>query len=285
MDRRSPGVADAVSAPGGEDAVRRPRPASGAVGRGADARGPRAAAGAGADAAGAGAERAGAPGERERLPLRERKKRRTHQTIARVALELFDAQGFRATTIAQIADAADVSPRTVSTYFPAKEDLVFPDADAALAGLATALRSRLPGEYAVDALRRWIADEFVPGDAASRDVERVRRRVIDSDEALRAYEHRIMDRAAQLLRAEIARDLGTSADDVAAQLAGAAAVAALGAISAAHAARSEPDEPAASRDAALALLDQAIAFLRGGIAELRAHRGEGAGGRPSGAGG
>ncbi len=57
--------------------------------------------------------------------LRERKKAKTRDTIVRVALGLFAEQGYGQTTIAQIAEGADVSPRTVSTYFPAKEDIVF----------------------------------------------------------------------------------------------------------------------------------------------------------------
>ena len=61
--------------------------------------------------------------------LRERKRVRTRITIARAALELFDRQGFQETTIPQIAEAADVSPRTVSAYFPHKEELAFPDTD------------------------------------------------------------------------------------------------------------------------------------------------------------
>jgi AcrR family transcriptional regulator len=78
------------------------------------------------------------------LGLRERKKQRTRETIARAALALFDAQGFRATTIAEIAEAADVAPRTVSAYFPAKEDLVFPDQDEICASLERRLTERRP---------------------------------------------------------------------------------------------------------------------------------------------
>src|ERR671916_1465318 len=87
--------------------------------------------------------------------LRERKRRRTRQTIARAALEIFDRQGFQETTIPQIAEAADVSPRTVSAYFPHKEDLVFPDGDEAIGQLVARLREREPGESAVDALLDW----------------------------------------------------------------------------------------------------------------------------------
>ena len=204
--------------------------------------------------------------------LRERKKRRTRETIARVALELFAAQGYRATTIAQIAEAADVSPRTVSTYFPAKEDLLFAPGNALLDQLVERLRSRPPDTYAVDALRDWIAawlDELAEPDL--RTCEQSRRRVIDSDESLRAYELRLMERVERHLRAEIARDLGVAPDDVAARLAAAAALSALDTV---RTTCDAADDPAAARAVALAKVDQAIAFLRGGIAALRDHRHE-----------
>lgn len=207
--------------------------------------------------------------------LRERKKRRTYETIARVALDLFEAQGFRATTIAQIAEAADVSPRTVSAYFPAKEDLVFPHSADAMERLEERLRDRAPGEYAVDALRSWIGELFDDlGDKHEHARERTRRGVIESDENLRAYERRQMERAERLLGDAIARDLGTTPDDVAAQLASAAAIGAMAAIGRVHEEQDMVEDPCAHRDAALALVDQAIVFLRGGVSELRAHRGE-----------
>lgn len=207
--------------------------------------------------------------------LRERKKQRTYETIARVALELFHAQGFRATTIAQIAEAADVSPRTVSAYYPAKEDLLFPHSATAMEGLEARLRERAPGEYAVDALRAWIGELFEElGDRHEHERERIRRLVIESEETLRAHEKRQMDRAERMLGDAIARDLGTTADDVAAQLASAAAVGALSAIGRIHEQQGSPDDWEIHRDEALALVDQAIVFLRGGISELRAYRGE-----------
>ncbi len=56
--------------------------------------------------------------------LRERKKQQTRLRIIEVALDLCDAQGFDATTIEQIANAADVSPRTINRYFDSKEAIV-----------------------------------------------------------------------------------------------------------------------------------------------------------------
>lgn len=59
--------------------------------------------------------------------LRERKKAKTRAAIQQEALRLFRDQGYEATTMEQIAEAAEVSQSTVFRYFPTKEELVVTD--------------------------------------------------------------------------------------------------------------------------------------------------------------
>ncbi len=59
--------------------------------------------------------------------LRERKKAKTRAAIREHALRLFRERGYAATTVEQIAEAAEVSPATFYRYFPTKEDVVLQD--------------------------------------------------------------------------------------------------------------------------------------------------------------
>jgi AcrR family transcriptional regulator len=87
-------------------------------------------------------------------PLRERKKRQTRELIAGVATQLFIANGFETTTIAEVARAADVAKMTVTNYFPLKEDLVFDQAETIVQMLADAVTTRPRGTSALTAARQ-----------------------------------------------------------------------------------------------------------------------------------
>src|ERR687891_310395 len=95
--------------------------------------------------------------------LRERKKQQTREAIHRAAMRLFAERGFDATTIADIAAAADISPRTFFSYFPSKEEAVFAKFEPAFESFDRAMRERPPGTDALVAMREWIlgmATEF-----------------------------------------------------------------------------------------------------------------------------
>jgi AcrR family transcriptional regulator len=59
--------------------------------------------------------------------LRERQRIKARRTIQERALDLFDARGFDAVTIEEIAAAAEVSPSSVYRYFGTKEGLLVAD--------------------------------------------------------------------------------------------------------------------------------------------------------------
>ncbi len=92
--------------------------------------------------------------------LRERKKQRTRQAIQREAMRLFDAQGYEATTIEQIAAAAEVSPSTFFRYYPTKEDVVLSDDYDPL--VAAALLARPADEPLATSIRRALVDTMRP---------------------------------------------------------------------------------------------------------------------------
>jgi AcrR family transcriptional regulator len=65
------------------------------------------------------------------VSLREQKKIAAWVAIRDAALALFEEQGFEATTIEEIAEAAGVSRATFFNYFPSKEAVVFEQAPTA----------------------------------------------------------------------------------------------------------------------------------------------------------
>src|SRR5580692_8369985 len=92
----------------------------------------------------------------EQTDRQERRKRRTRQAIQTAALELFAEHGYRETTINDIAERADVAPRTVTVHFPTKEELLFDAEPFNLESLLLVLKARKPQQSALDALRDWM---------------------------------------------------------------------------------------------------------------------------------
>src|SRR5438477_9368942 len=118
------------------------------------------------------------------LGLRERKKQRTRETIARAARELFAERGYHATTLPDIAEAADVSTRTIFAYFPSKEDILFSGFPLMKEALAQALAERPEGEEALDTVRAFIVSTV---QAERGELDEQLGRCIESDETLRSH--------------------------------------------------------------------------------------------------
>ncbi len=104
--------------------------------------------------------------------LRERKRLAAMARVQAVAIDLFEARGFDAVTVEEIAEASDVSPSSVYRYFGTKEDLVLwdeiePDA-------TRLLRSALAREVPLEGVRQLVLDAL---DAPPDGERQVRRRV------------------------------------------------------------------------------------------------------------
>ena len=199
--------------------------------------------------------------------LRERKKQRTREQIVDAAMRLFAERGYQATTIADIATAADIAPRTFFSYFPSKEAVVFHNVDRDLDRLATALRDRPAGETAFDALRRWIDVMFDDWEREEGEAT-LRKRLCREDEGLANFEGGMMARVQELLLEAIAEDLDEPPNALRPRLVAAAAIAALSSLGASI---DEKADQHGSSDKAesLAELDDAILFLRAGIDALQ----------------
>ena len=100
--------------------------------------------------------------------MRERKKARTRAALREHALRLFREQGYQATTVEQIAAAAEVSPSTFFRYFPTKEDVVLQD-DMDTRMIA-ALEQQPPELGPVAAVRAAARQVFASYTAADLDV-------------------------------------------------------------------------------------------------------------------
>lgn len=177
---------------------------------------------------------------------------------------MFARDGFHATTIPDIAEAADVAPRTVSTYFPSKEGIVFEEYEAAIERFAARLAHR-PEDMPVHVvMREWLLSEdehqqgptrglVRPSDNDDADFARLRETAIVSDPDLWALQRRYMLPVVGLVAHGLAKDLGIEPDSLQARIVGDATVATLLAVNA---------RAARMGTAAMDEFDAALEFLR-----------------------
>jgi AcrR family transcriptional regulator len=139
--------------------------------------------------------------------LRERKKQRTRRALIEQAARLFEEKGYDETTVAEIAAAADVSPRTFFGYFAGKEDVLFADTAARIRIALDVVADRRPGEP-VDQLLLRAVHEMASSEAFTADfggrAAAVRLRLLSSHPALQAGAlRRLLDFQTELAHALI----------------------------------------------------------------------------------
>ncbi|HTU04441.1 MAG TPA: TetR family transcriptional regulator [Trebonia sp.] len=193
--------------------------------------------------------------------LRERKKARTRAAIREHALRLFREQGYDATTVEQIAAAAEVSPSTFFRYFPTKEDVVLQDGfddlmfeafdrqPPSLSPVA-ALRAAMRETIATFTPAEWA--EFQEMSAIGMSVPEVRARMMDE-----------MSRMIETGTDAVAKRTGRSPADLAVRVYTGAVIGAIMAVMGPEAYREGTvDAEAFGR------IDEALAVLEPGLPEL-----------------
>ncbi|MFJ8649850.1 TetR/AcrR family transcriptional regulator [Streptomyces sp. NPDC093546] len=189
------------------------------------------------------------------LGLRERKKLKTRIAIRRATYRLIAERGYEATTIEQIAQAAEVSPSTVVRYFPAKEDIVLTDEYDPV--IEAALRARPAGEEPLRSLRAVITRAAADLLEHEPDEVRQRARLLVEVPAVRARMTETMAETSQLLSRVLADRTGRAADDLEVRVFTAAVMGALREVLLHWAERDQRDDP-------IALIDRAFDTLSGG---------------------
>ena len=143
--------------------------------------------------------------------LRERKKARTRAEIQRQALRLFRERGYEATTVARIAEAAEVSESTFFRYFPTKEDVVLWDEFDPL--IFEAFKAQPEESDPIRALRDAIRAVLVRTSPTEREHLRERVRLLLSVPPLRAALVDQLHGPMRLLAVAVAERTGRRPDD------------------------------------------------------------------------
>jgi AcrR family transcriptional regulator len=200
----------------------------------------------------------------------ERRKARTRQAIQKAALELFAERGYRDTTINDIAERADVAPRTVTVHFPAKEELLLDAEPFTLDSLSKRLAARRPHESALEALRDWMAATMTAAETSASELDgrfwerrAMRAHIITSEPELRGRARASYYPFERALAEAIGEDLGQPANSLIPRLAALSAVAGLRELYESDEAQALTAPPSAAE--LLKLVDTVIRFAQAGL--------------------
>ncbi|MFI9638516.1 TetR/AcrR family transcriptional regulator [Micromonospora sp. NPDC051925] len=203
--------------------------------------------------------------------LRERKKQRTHAAISEAAIALFLRHGFTQVSVAQVAEAAEVSRRTLFAYFPTKEDLVVHRLADHETEAGRVVRARPAGTTPLTALREHFLRGLrerdpITGLNDSSDVRRLNRMILDVP-SLVARMQRFKTGAERALAEALQETAATP--ELTARLAAAQIVAVQWALAQDNAERLAHGEPASERYAgAVNDAEHAFALLENGLRDL-----------------
>jgi AcrR family transcriptional regulator len=193
--------------------------------------------------------------DRPAVGLRWRKRAKTHAAIQQQALRLFREQGYAATTVEQIAEAAEVSPSTFFRYFPTKEDVALWDEFDPM--LFEAFRAQPAGSSPIQALRGALRAVFTGLTAEEWAQHRERMALILSVPELRSAALNQFTEMVPVLAGLVAERVARPADEFAVRTFAGAVIGVLMSVMLAAA-----EDPTADL---LALIDAAMAYLEAGL--------------------
>ncbi|WP_433360291.1 TetR/AcrR family transcriptional regulator [Actinoplanes sp. CA-142083] len=140
------------------------------------------------------------------MSLRERKRERTRQAIVAAAADLIERNGYERTTVADIAAAAEIGTRTFFSYFPTKEDVLFPESDDRVRVTVAAIENRSATEGPAAVLVRALHEVAASSEDLTGRMARLRLRLMHEVPAVRGRGLQIqMD-----VQREIARHLAAA---------------------------------------------------------------------------
>lgn len=187
--------------------------------------------------------------------LRERKKAKTRAAIQDAALRLYLEQGYAATTVEQIAEAAEVSQSTFFRYFPTKPETVLYDR---LDPLFFESFIRQPAELTpVAALRAAFHEVLDDLDAEQLLLEQTRWRLVADVPELRASVAMRLDTDSRMFTEALAERVGRTPDDFAVTMLAGALLGAM--VAAFFASRREPNADI------MDYLDRAMEHMEAGL--------------------
>ena len=206
----------------------------------------------------------------EVIDRQERRKRRTRQAIQKAALELFAERGYTETTINDIAERAEVAPRTVTVHFPAKEELLLDAEPFTLDSLSERLSARRSGESALEALRDWMATTMTEVETNASELDgrfwerrALRAHIINDEPGLRGRSRASYYPFERALAEAIGEELGESGNSLIPRIAALSAVAGLRELYESDEARALAAPPGAAE--LLRLVDTVIRFVQAGL--------------------
>ena len=206
----------------------------------------------------------------EVIDRQERRKRRTRQAIQKAALELFAERGYTETTINDIAERAEVAPRTVTVHFPAKEELLLDAEPFTLDSLSERLSARRSGESALEALRDWMATTMTEVETNASELDgrfwerrALRAHIVNNEPELRGRSRASYYPFERVLAEAVGEDIGRSGNSLIPRLAAWSAVAGLRELYESDEAQALDSPPSAAE--LLELVDGVIRFVQSGL--------------------